>query len=176
MHYSRCRASFGTVAINEASSLPAYVVTINCASWLAPLLRAGLLGRVLAAQQVRGPQGSNASPERLQASVWARTYRDIALKKAQMLYQTLQIQVEGDLQRAVRDLQRLRDSQLPRSSGFVAPAACQPHTRICAHKGGAYRCSYESVAEASDRLRDLAEQVKALYRTLRGHTDATLLL
>lgn len=144
--------SLRKVAINEASSLPAYVVTIYCASWLAPLLRAGLLGRVLAAQ-ARGPQGSNASPERLQASVWARTYRDIALKKAQMLYQTLQTQVEGDLQRAVRDLQRLRDAQLPGSSGC-----------------------HESVAEANDRLRDLAEQVKARYKALREHTDATLLL
>jgi hypothetical protein len=32
------------------------------------------------------------------------------------------------------------------------------------------------VAEANDRLRDLAEQVKARYKALREHTDATLLL
>jgi hypothetical protein len=92
------------------------VVTINCATWLAPLLRAALLARVLGTQ-LQGQQ-SNASPERLQASVWARTYRDISLKKAQMLHETLRADLEGELHHVMRDVLLLRTGR-PLGSGFV---------------------------------------------------------
>jgi len=96
------------VVANESSSIQAFVVTFSSASCLLPFLRSALLRRILRLQA--NAQGASTSPEGLQASVWARTYRNITLKKAQVLHQKLQDQLDDQLRIALHDLHSMRDS------------------------------------------------------------------